>query len=1201
MRWLDKDPDGNVYWNRDLPASAKKWKLSDFKIKGNEVFNYNFIHARMTDEELRYLHSLIEEFKDITTDSYRKLQIWRSLNWAPVSEQFAYVMPKFEKLKKFSTNVTIKTKTSGDKTQYDFLGVWVEQFDETFYQKNDENILSFYDISPNKPDFNNYPNHSKSNFLKTLVPVFVLDRFSGEKWDVSSGIENPFASGVIGGRFVDLDGNEVPKIGNLDSLIRAKMNGNKYRGKDIPDQEIIHYLRRKYGFGYAVDNSYNTFENGGLPQCHYYVIPFYDDEPNKPLNLGEYIPTLDAGFDTSIMVDKSVTIQKQINQTITNQALIGRTATLPTNYLRHNTIMSITNNLISSKINSNKIQSNYLPTWNQIFHFSTIRAYWRASKILNEVYNFSKFIEKGLENKEVLAVAGEIGKTPTSNEFDDALLEMSGQSEKSRIDTTPKTSIFFISANKSGPSSYKEEVEEETRVSAIPKIKKIKNTEDFHERPWNTFFQTSKGGINSFASDRSIRKNGECYSSTQYFRNILFPNISPYISQIFYDDIQITYTKKALDRRALFYKPLWSDIFGDDKFSDFEKEAIKSVLGEPLESLKYGDIVKGIKSIKTPVFGGIIGIVVIVEICGTAFHSFEHAAHSIVHGLEYLLTAYKVTGHIAKNDVWTAVRDVSVMYIGFWLGKGAPFRGEQLVSKGLGGVIGIAITIGVFLYDRWNYSKEYHEKMDKFFEKINEATEKGFLEGPYAQSLGSIRIKKGPNGELPIKFSKTSDGKSFINEYENFQVVKNENKTKSREELNKEFLKINGDGERLFFSQLTEIECQTLLDIAGNPNPNTGKYNNILNMAPNHLDIGAFKIKEGGKYSGYKIKKNAYGIPYELYFQFTLNDNFNTEPDLLSMNRNEFYSKPGNELSINEMSSPPLSDKKIIFTPFKYTRAPIDRYTNLITYLYGTVPSTEMYSYESRGYIQSFKYKLPVTVTDKEKVWLIRKKYNLDDVVPGSDCCSVFDVPVNKNKFPITSNCEYVIDFASPEFIKKVQERCGKLESRDKQTENLNNANRSFENIATLHTDVEERRVQLSIKNDYNLSKDQSRQNKRTNTIDKNYEGSSITTQNLAQLPRFGQSPLIPGSPIVSNNVPTDSQTSQLFVFEEIDTERTNTTDRVANVIIDVFGTILTNFDLRWRDARSTPLESGGRIWELVENRTGRVARSWRTFRLNRG
>jgi hypothetical protein len=279
MRWLDKDPDGNVYWNRDLPASAKKWKLSDFKIRGKEVFNYNFIHARMTDEEFGYLHSLIEEFKHIDTDSYRKLQIWRSLNWAPVTEQFAHVMTKYEKLKKFSTNVTVKTKIFGDKIQYNFLGVWVEEFDETFYQKNDENILSFYDISPNKPDFNNYPNHSKSNFLKTLVPVFVLDR-TPNKWDTKSGITNPFT--------VDNDG-EIIKINNLDSLIRAKMNGNKYRGKDIPDQEIIHYLRRKYGFGYSVDNSYNTFENGDLPQSHYYVIPFYDDEPNKPLNLGEYI------------------------------------------------------------------------------------------------------------------------------------------------------------------------------------------------------------------------------------------------------------------------------------------------------------------------------------------------------------------------------------------------------------------------------------------------------------------------------------------------------------------------------------------------------------------------------------------------------------------------------------------------------------------------------------------------------------------------------------------------------------------------------------------------------------------------------------------------------------------------------------------------------------------------------------------------
>lgn len=1202
MRWFDYDPDGNRYWNRNLPASAKLWTKSDFKTPGMEVFNYHFMHAgtaRMTDLELKYLHALIEEFKDLSADSYRKLEIWRALNWAPVDEQFALVLPTKKELKKFVVDVEVNKKTTviSKRLVKKFSGVWVKPYSESVYGKNDENILSFYDITPPRPVFKYYPNAYKSS-IKSIVPTFVLDR-SQNGWDSTSGIIKPFNT--------DSDGNIISKINNLDSLILAKMTGKKYRGKEIPDQEIVHYIRRKYGFAHALPHSYDN--ESGLPLCYYYVIPFYDDESNKSLNLGEYILKLDTGTVAEVLVDKTMTISEQIRQFKLNQGILrseggsgtiggGGTAAGGSEYLNHDRIISLTNVLIGMQIRDNKSVTNYLPTWNQIFHFSTIRAYWRASQILKETLRFTKYITEKIEKtKDVLIVSGEVGPTPNSEDFDDALTQGMGAENRSSLDREVKKSLFFISGREDGSSKYNKSAykDDDFRVSARIDVKKISENTDYHERPWNKIFKYSKEGKNAYSRDRNnVHRKNECFGTNQYMRNILIPNVAPYISDMLYDEKQNDYTRKALDTRALFYKPLWESQLNSSGLNLLEKKAVQLILGEPLETIKYSDFTNTLKKSKTAIFGTLMSFVIIVEILA-ARHKISHeVANILVLTTETLLTTFKVNLSLMTNDYVKAAIDLGVFLSGWWLSRGLPVspttRLAPGLSHGLGGGISIVITLAIFLYDRWGYSKDKLKIMDDMVKLFNDATELGVLEGPYAQTLGSVRIKKGADGSLPINVKISPDGKTITTEYQNVQSTQTADRKESAEErrsrLNKEFLESGGTWETKFFKQLKEIECKTLLDIAKKTTQSDGRSNPVLNQAPNHIDVGAFRPKQSGKVNGINTKelKNL-----EVYFTFGLNDVNNLEQDWWSMSRDEFSENKDRTLSRNEMTSLPsdfIMPSKLAFTNFRYTRAHINNVSDLVPMIHGDFPATEKYSLYSGGASpREYNYKLPLTITDKEKVYLIRKKYGLDEVIPGGNCCSVFDHPVDRNIFPIKTNCQYLYDFTSTAFIKKLEDFCGKKEDKNKQNSDKSKASASDGFPATTHGITEELRVQHEIK----LADANAQINRRDLKIkgtdgSPRYEGTADSTRNLGQLPRFGIQAVIPGNTDTFSLPMTDSESQQDIAFELIDTERSATADLIANLVINYVGFTLSKltYQIKENEGASTPLEPGKKTYEKI-------------------
>jgi hypothetical protein len=1195
MRWLDYDSDGNRYWNRNLPASAKLWTKSDFKTPGMEVFNYHFMHAgtaRMTDLELKYLHALIEEFKDLSADSYRKLEIWRALNWAPVDEQFALVLPTKKELKKFVVDVEVNKKTTviSKRLVKKFSGVWVKPYSESVYGKNDENILSLYDITPPRPAFKYYPNAYKSS-IKSIVPTFVLDR-SQTGWDSTSGIIKPFNT--------DSDGNIISKINNLDSLILAKMTGKKYRGKEIPDQEIVHYIRRKYGFAHALPHSYDN--ESGLPLCYYYVIPFYDDESNKSLNLGEYIPKLDAGVGKEVLVDKTMTISEQIRQFNINLSIASARG-FSSEYLNHDRIVSLTNVLIGMQIRDNKSLTNYLPTWNQIFHFSTIRAYWRASRILKETLRFTKYITEKIEKtKDVLIVSGEVGPTPNSEDFDDALTQGRGVENSSSLDREVKKSLFFMSGREDGRSNYNKSAykDDDFRVSARIDVKKISENTDYHERPWNKIFKYSKEGKNAYSRDRNnVHRKNECFGTNQYMRNILIPNVAPYISDMLYDEKQNDYTRKALDTRALFYKPLWESQLNSSGLNLLEKKAVQVILGEPLETIKYSDFTNTLKKSKTAIFGTLMSFVIIVEILA-ARHTISHeVAHKLVLTTETLLTTFKVNLSLMINDYTKAAIDLGVFLSGWWLTNGVPLKpgGRPIfpgLSHGIGGAVSIVITFAVFLYDRWFYSKEKLQKMDEMVKLFNDATNLGVLEGPYAQTLGAVRIKKGTDGSIPINVKISPDGKTITTEYQNVQSTQTADRKESAEErrsrLNKEFLESGGTWETKFFKQLKEIECKTLLDIAKKTTQSDGRSNPVLNQAPNHIDVGAFRPKQSGKVNGINTKelKNL-----EVYFTFGLNDVNNLEQDWWSMSRDEFSENKDRVLNKNEITT--VSSEKVYFTNFRYTRAYINNVSDLAPMIYGTIPATEKYAYFSGGetmnpnairvYRGEYNYKLPLTITDKEKVYLIRKKYGLDEVIPGGNCCSVFDHPVDRNIFPIKTNCQYLYDFTSTAFIKKLEEFCGKKEDKNKQNSDKSKASASDGFPATTHGITEELSVQHEIKLADATAENNRKDLKRKGTDGSpRYEGTADSTRNLGQLPRFGIQAVIPGNTDTFSLPMTDSESQQDIAFELIDTERSAAADLIANLVINYVGFTLSKltYQIKENEGASTPLQPGKKTYEKI-------------------
>lgn len=713
---------------------------------------------------------------------------------------------------------------------------------------------------------------------------------------------------------------EIGEIGNLDPLIRAKKYGHclihwikqpkkivqgdgsgryesflyKYSAQ-ITDQEIVFLIRLKYGFAHAQSEpewgderikakrtkddpkNANLVDDVQIKRKHpivtYYTIPFWNDEADKPGNLGKFAygdVKIGKTYDCkdTMLITKEATIKKQAETCIDiSTPLTSRGGRDPRNtdgQLSLNQKIHV--GIVSSKID--ELDSSlstvgrvgwFVSYWpdlwmtqeslktiaskstspqniNQIFRFSDLRSYWRASKILKEVVSFANYIVSGLDTKKVLAVMGEVVNIdPCKPENEPGGLgEMQVESKNKN-----NPSLFFISAH-----STEDEKSE------------------YDKRPWLPLFHYSSipNAEETYKSDREVHSSFECGTTKQYLRNLIRPNIDDYNSEIFYDSTDIQLTASAITNRAAFYNPFDWDSSGNFS-SRMDNRGLYKDLINSISTVKKWDAtaahniatniyfnksVKNWASFKDGVFLPTLITITIFEVCGIFMHhkpglrgDFSKICHVLVYIIESALVGTKVAVNYRKEYYTEAIRDFAV---GVFIG----LLGQQLAKKVLGSIIPVTksaqaliavvqslISFGIYVYDKVHYMEEYGEKANEFLKLLNEATKQGFVEGPYAQTGGAVRIKKGGGGQLPIKTSVDKDG-NVINEYENFETKKQEPQKEDYLEMNRRFLEPNGEGERTFFTQLTEFECKVLLTATDFSNV-TGNQNN-LNTFPTIAD-----------------------------------------------------------------------------------------------------------------------------------------------------------------------------------------------------------------------------------------------------------------------------------------------------------------------------------------------------------------------------
>lgn len=1292
MPYSSFDTNGNLYTIRNLPRNlggsgiSGKWTTNDFpQVNPNDlrtnvvdrsaVFNFHFQPGVMTDVELEYLNSLIEEYKSIEKHQYvlenkrylvtptRKEEIWRALNWAPVRHQFVNTILD-EKISRFK-NQNVKL-TTDDKNYWTFIdfennGIQVSYAElekrspsdfagEYFHMASNLDGKMVYiarrpsaEVQTGIYTDKNFKIENASDFFSiekkfqelqlVETPLFILDintiwKESYPKKPFKLVGTNEPISNVPFNKLAFFGKTDSPQeffIDNLDYLIQTK----HYNGNKISDQELVFWIRYKYGIAYADETviDIKSSEDGLIrvtPVINYYRIPFYNDEATLPGSVGKNtknlnfpVVTNDYTFDEQLEDLSSVNFSNSQNlidgHAITNESWQNIENYEPSAYADK---MKIINFIIKNQTHSGEsvpgIQNSGLEyiTWNQIFYFSTIRAYWRASKIINEIMTYCEYIRDGLEKDpgQIDSVIAAGGTIPID------VRQPSGNISKQNIST-----LFFISGNPYGDS-----------------VEKHLNTEkySYRERPWNEKFGiVNSNQINSYASDRNVRTNNQCNNTTQYMRHLILPRINKYISEYLYTGSagkkQIEYTKIAIDKRVMFYKQFWNQYFTEDGMNDSYKYILHNVIGYDIELPNYENTKNFVRNFKLPIFTGKMFSVLISDLIGDISNVFYKTIHFIISRTNHDLSTYKIGSGLITQNLFRAGKNLSLYFSthprsnhGFELTYP---QGNIKISKISGFYIGLSTMVSLYLYDKWNYSRDPVGATNEFVKRLNEATLLNLIEGVYASTDGVIGIKKGNSGQLLVGFQLSPNQTTVNNKYMIYNKTESLNNSIGRnggvrseidrKNANKYFLE-STDVQTQFFDRLTKIECDTILKIGkfgkwNRPNPS---YNPILNSAPDFLDIGPLRDTGGFITNLNKFKS------WELYFTLFGNNVNSIKPDYEIIYNAPTRGVFGGDFVLPELKFTPSSFKlmqtrkqypapwrlRTYGTRFFYTRAIINSSTDLTNYLQGIVVPSEGYyvvgiTNDGKGPIKKFleqtgeeaitnsgydyerilwKYSNEdifttypnrttsgFEVTDKEKIWLIRKKYNLNHTISYKEnfCCSVFntrsdnELPsseknVNIFSWPPTENlsCEYVIDFSSPEFIKRVEEVYTK--KQDKKIEIQNRESEFIVDIATKYGFIEKKQMQSDIKIAEKTPPIPKTPPSSQNII--NYQGSSEHVINLSQLPRFGAKANLPGSIQLESPV-TDSMSTVDIEFEMIDTQKKASLAYIISAIISVFGDII--------------------------------------------
>lgn len=785
-----------------------------------------------------------------------------------------------------------------------------------------------------------------------------------------------------------------------------------------------------------------------------------------------------------------------------------------------------------------------LPSWNQLIPMSTILAYWRAHKLLQNLEDFSIYLEDALESKKALAVVGNI--TPPSDKIDPEYIN-------SDLKNIKKTSqeLFFISG------------------TSIPSG----NPND--ERPWRVLFERANHefGSSFYDEDREVRNpTNSCIPTKQYMRHQLRPKIDIYIAKDLYDDKELTATKIAIDKIYGIHSKMVKHYFGDDGLP----EVLRAYLYEPRTgkvaiNKQYSIIAKFFKGTKQWVFWVILSIVILFELVGLWNHALHDLMQILAAIFESLLVGFKSAANISL-EYWTRLLiDLLAGIIGLTLS----FK-YQLPW------VGIGLTVIIFTsYLFYDGSKELKYR-ENFLKLVEEATVKNVIEGPYVQSDGVVEIPKNKNGQIPIKTKYNKNTKTWENEYDTFQVVSTEPQT--IEEINRQFLLPGGDGDKKFFNQLTCDEKNQILRIANaNADPNTGelrggKYNPILNSSPNHYDVGAFNLVDSLQTEPAGFGVDAYGF----YIAFP-----HWENQTIIEDETRRLTKTNRGTAENKTST----------VTFRYFLSKIERSDDLSPYFKKqkepTLADFKVILTRNAGKIAKKIYDKTKPLTDKEIIWLIRRKYKLDRVVNFKDCCTMFNVPVDDQTYPSNTDCQYMIDFTSSEFIQRVIDSPG-CNNSDKRTENTipeDDRSSTYQPV-NQHGMTEEAKVKKTINDETKKNEEEDRKRKKkdrrnkkrkqTKKVPPREEGSNDLQHNLNNFPKPGLIPQIPGT----NNLglSTDASNTQTINYETLVNSDVSVGRKLGNLAISIMaGYVQEATDAKYADvfqyASSTPLAPGPNIF----------------------
>ena len=344
------------------------------------------------------------------------------------------------------------------------------------------------------------------------------------------------------------------------------------------------------------------------------------------------------------------------------------------------------------------------------------------------------------------------------------------------------------------------------------------------------------------------------------------------------------------------------------------------------------------------------------------------------------------------------------------------------------------ITTSVFLIiNELLDSLDLRDKQNRIKEKFLEAYRLGFLEGPYAQTDGNVKIKKTPNGKIPIAYDSQGNPIEYKDQISGIIKTSKDLTVLSYDEL------FSSKGEMLVWQHMDCIEAKKLLEIIKKDEKQYGLYNSVhakaysnnkldstsserpkviykqlqggsevklfdleelkkdpksaprvVDLSPTHFDFGVHSRDRSDSFGGYRYAPIPGLLP-----QYALEDDFMPYINvrLIIETENPYFSVMNRSNNFGRSFVP----------KFKYSRASysINKSTKLSTWFDASyAPKNVEFGIDHKKVLTPIGLKTELKkidsaewrsgITDSEIVYLIRKKYGLHMVnsnIGNGSCC----------------------------------------------------------------------------------------------------------------------------------------------------------------------------------------------------------------------